>query len=77
MRELNKEDIKIVEDFMEPYRDILEDVLTASDVESEAQRQAWKDWAVEKLINDLYLTDTLARIWIDKLEWYYKKKTDD
>lgn len=74
---LSREDIRIVEDFMEPYKDLLEDVLTSSDVESEAQRQAWKDWAVEKLMNELCLTDNLARIWVDKLECYYKKKTDD
>lgn len=75
MRELNKRDFKVIENFIEPYREILEEVLTASDVESEAQKQAWKDWAVEKLVDECSLTEQLAKVWINKLESYYKIKS--
>jgi hypothetical protein len=77
MRELSKEDFKIVEEFMEPYRDILEDVLTSSDIESEAQKQAWEDWAIEKLMDELLLTEDLAKLWINKLEQFYRKEKYD
>lgn len=75
MRELNKRDFKVIENFIEPYREILEEVLTASDVESDAQKQAWKDWAVEKLVDECSLTEQLAKVWINKLESYYKIKS--
>lgn len=77
MRGLNKKDFKVIEDFLEPYRDILEEVLTSSDVESEAQRQAFRDWAIEKLVNEVCLTEQMAKVWINRLESYYKSKNND
>lgn len=72
MRELTKQDIKIVEEFMKPYKDILEDVLVASDTETSAQHQAWRDWAIEKLVDDLSLTYQQAKLWVTELEDYGK-----
>lgn len=74
MRELNKKDFRVIEMFLEPYKEILEEVLTASDVDNDAEKQAFRDWAVEKLVDELSLTEQLAKVWVNKLESFYKTK---
>jgi hypothetical protein len=74
MKELGKGELKLVESFIEPYRDILEDVLTSMDIHSVAEQQAWKDWAVDEIMFKLDFDRNKAINIIDKLESYYKTK---
>lgn len=74
MKELSKKDFDVIEEFIEPYREVLEEILLASDVHSKAQHQAWEDWSIELLIDTLGITPKAAKEWIVKLENYYKEK---
>ena len=74
MKDLNRADFELIEEFIEPYRDILEDVLSSNDSHNEAERQAWRDWAEEQLTDNLLFSKKIAQEFIFKLESHYKLK---
>lgn len=74
MRELTKEDIRIVDEFIKPYKDVLEDLMVISDTQTPAQQQAWRDYAVEKLVDELSLSYQQAKVWVRDLEEGNTKK---
>jgi hypothetical protein len=74
MKDLSKEELEIIEQFLEPYRYILEEVLASADVEDEAQKQAWRDWAEDEIVDVLSFTPQQAKVLISRLEKEYKFK---
>lgn len=79
MKDLNREELEIIEQFLEPYRFILEEVLASADVQSEAQKQAWRDWAEDEIVDVLSFTPQQAKVLISRLEkeYKFKNKPDD
>ena len=74
MKELTKEDFQLIEEFIEPYVDVMENILSSNDPHNAAERQAWKDWAEEQLMNNLLFPKEIAQEIIFKLESHYKSK---
>lgn len=77
MRELSKKDFRVIESFISNYTEILKEILAASDVDTEAQHQAWIDWSIEKLVEEGELTNQVAKVWMSRIESYYKVKKHD
>lgn len=74
MRELGKEDYQLVEQFTEPFIELLKDIISAKDVCSEVELSAWEDWSVDKLIEEFSLTKERALAIVVNIEEYYKLK---
>ena len=74
MRELGKEDYQLVEQFTEPFVELLKDIISAKDVCSEVELSAWEDWSVDKLIEEFSLTKERALAIVVNIEEYYKLK---
>ena len=77
MRELSSRDLKVIENFISTYVEVLKEILIALDVKDKAQYQAWHDWAIDTLIEKGKLSEDVAKKWVIKLEIYYKEKTYD
>lgn len=75
MKGLSKEEIALVEEYIEPYRDVLEDLLTAKECKNEAEQLAWEDFSIDVLVEKLSFTTEKAREIVMSMELYYKSKT--
>ena len=78
MKNLTKEDLIILEEFLEPYKNTLEAILSFTDTKSDAELQAWRDWALDEMVDKLSLTPLGADMLIKRFEANYslKNKTD-
>jgi len=74
MKGLSKEEIALVEEYIEPYRDVLEDLLSSKECKNEAELVAWEDFSVDLLIEKLSFTPEKAKEIVKNLEAYYKSK---
>lgn len=74
MKDLGKEDYQLVEQFTEPFVELLKDIISAKDVCSEVELSAWEDWSVDKLIEEFSLTKERALAIVVNIEEYYKLK---
>lgn len=72
MKDLTKQELVIIEQFLEPYRETLEEILASNDVESEAQKQAWIDWSTDLIVEQLGFTEEQAKELLSNLEKEYK-----
>jgi len=79
MKGLSKEEIALVEEYIEPYRDILEDLLTSKECRNAAEQAAWEDFSVDLLVEKLSFTLERAKEIVSNMELYYKtkNKTDE
>lgn len=75
MKNLSKEDLIILEEFLEPYKNTLEAILSFTDTKSDAELQAWRDWALDEMVDKLALTPVGAKLLINKLESKHLEKT--
>lgn len=74
MKGLSKEEIALVEEYIEPYRDVLEDLLSAKECRNKAEQMAWEDFSVDVLVEKLSFTVEKAREIVMSMELYYKLK---
>jgi len=74
MKDLGKEDFQLVEQFIEPFKELLEDIISAKDFCSEVEEAAWMDWSVDKLIEEFSVTRDRAVEIVTNIELYYKLK---
>lgn len=72
MKDLTKQEALIIEQFLEPYRETLEQILISNDVENEAQKMAYIDWSVDLIMEHLGFTEEQAKALLGNLEKEYK-----
>jgi len=68
MKEINKKDVLVITNILEPFYEVFEDVVASKDGDSPAERQAWLDWATDYIATALDWTPDMARKQILKLE---------
>jgi len=72
MRKLSYEEKDFIEDFIGNYKDVIESIVEASDVETVAEYEAWKDWAKEEIVTKLNLSESQAIALLNKVRTKYK-----
>jgi len=72
MKELSREESLIIKQFLEPYKETLEEILISNDTKGEAQRAAYTDWAVDLIMSHLGFTEEQSKTLLNNLEEEYK-----
>lgn len=64
----------IIEKFIEPYRDTLEEVLSSIDVNNIAELIAWQDWAEDLIEEHLHFTKEQSKALVLELKQEFRTK---